>query len=133
MAHIITSHSVGNTAYVYDADSDSVRRVVITEVVARSRDESKYGGGEWSIAYMARALAEPDQAAAAYTEDELHDRAERAFPLISALAPVAETEAARTAYRQRKKSSAPSPAATTKRRALPAPRPQNSPGCRATG
>ena len=102
MAYISTSHSVGDIVYAYDHDTDSVQRLRVVSLTAKSKDCQKYGGGSWDIEYQCQAaqcFAGDEAAVGFYDEDALHESAREAFPAIRpaaepALPEVTETETA---------------------------------------
>ena len=84
MAYISTSHSVGSIVYAYDEDTDSVRRLRVIAVTAKSTDAKRYDGGTWDVEYTCK----PAQTCLSYDHDfysekDLHDTPREAFPAIT--------------------------------------------------
>ena len=83
MAYISTEHSVGDIVYAYDSGSDSVQRLRIVGMHASTADAGKWGGGEWSVSYVAKpAQAKEAPLAGTYQGSRLHYSAANAFPAI---------------------------------------------------
>jgi len=83
MAYISTEHSVGDIVYAYDSGSDSVQRLRIVGMHASTADAGRWGGGEWSVSYVAEpAQAKEASLAGTYQGSRLHSTAREAFPAI---------------------------------------------------
>ena len=82
MAYVSPKFDIGETAFFYDADSDTVQRVKVTGIRAEcagSRFDTK-----WKIVYTVRDewARDPRAGDATIGEDDLHSSAHSAFPPI---------------------------------------------------
>ena len=83
MAFISTSHSVGDIVYRHDARTDSVQRLRIASLTAKTVDATKYVSGQWVVHY----ICAPAQATELHdfivaTDDELFNSWSSAFPVL---------------------------------------------------
>jgi len=78
---IRTAHSVGDTVYYHDSESDSVRRCVVESIEARSA-ENGYSP-KWTVMYrVAHKHASDPGPVALICEDDLKETPREAFPEI---------------------------------------------------